>query len=257
MAKTRTPALRLVTEREGGGKPITLGHQRWAIAVNVRVLYRIAKIMLGDKGTEGSSMASVGTAMMLAFIVLMEALAERFRIEGDFLAAYLAFHNAASAHGVLGDKNSQNAGNRVVLEYLYFFVEGRKLEKKRLTRAQKADVAFLMSKLFFGLLENDPSFAASVSLEGWRRRVAELEEYRYPDFPGRALRLAEKILEEDGCTDCLDEAVAWLGRGLAACQYGKRDQILDCARRIQALVSDGHDIAEPVVILASDILANP
>lgn len=229
--KIRRPSLRSVVEAEGGGKAIRGSGSRWFLAHCVRECYRPARKMLGD--TAAPSKATIGTLLMRAFIVVMEAMAERFRVEGDFLASFLALHNAASAHGMLGDKHSQNAGNRAALEYLNIFVDGGKL-----TKAEEAEVAFLRSKIFFGLLENDPEFATTVDVNEWDRRVWELHKYCYPDFPGRALRLAKYLEEKDLEGNILPITILLTMAEKA--EFGKEDQRVECVAMGDRLVAMGH-----------------
>lgn len=235
MSKKSRPSLRSVVEAEGGGKPIRGSGPRWFLAHAVRELYRSARAML--RNTSPPEQREDGVVLMKAFIVVMEALSGRFWIEGDIFGALLATHNAASTYGLLGDKDRQNAMNARVLDDLAFY-ELNPPGRKKMSKADREDLAFVQSKAFWGLLENDKKFAANVDIYEWDRRVWELHEYQYPDFPGRALRLARHFEEADLEGNILPITILLTMAEKA--EFGKEDQRAECVAMGDRLVAMGH-----------------
>ena len=195
--------LRQVTEFEGSGKPLeemlSCGSEiRMTLALDVRTKYRPARALLRSPDTKEQ-----GVEGMRSFVQAAMSTARAAEQAGDFAAAMLAKHNAASAAGWF-DKEQQCQINREVLASASLLPDGK-------------DRDFILDKCFWALVENDPSF--SISVEQVAVRVLSMEVNQFPDFPGRAMRLAKHLLESGD----RETAISWLQRAVRA-EFGKADQ---------------------------------
>jgi hypothetical protein len=162
---------------------------------------------------------------MEQFALAQIALARELFESGDRTAAILCWHNVASSYGVVNDTAKQNAINRMIMD---MFV--RPALKSEVT--QNPETAFVYQKIFFGLLENDAEFAKDVSATQWEAAVDALEAGTYPDFPGRAVRLARTQTAQGRVAD----AVNLLMRAVAA-TFGKEDQRADAQALLDELIN--------------------
>jgi len=208
--------LRELVEYEGGGQPLSglLDPEgptvlRLACVTEVRQCYRRARALMRS-AAEGEP--ARGRSLMEEFAGKMAGLARQAEEEGDTPLALLAMHNQASALGLLGHTDEQNLLNRVVF--------GRIAE---LPGEADQELQFVFDKALFGLIENDPALLGEVGLNYWVAAVSRAETQRFPDFPGRALRLARYL---DNAVGDLDGAEDLLERALRS-EFGKADQIQD------------------------------
>lgn len=186
---------------------------RESIVLAVRTIYRPARTKLRSKDLKDQK---VGKSWMRLFIRAQEVYQDYAREQEDLAAMYLAMHNVASASGWLGlaGKKKQNAMNHGIWCLL-----------NRLTWEE--DYVFVSTKAFWGLMENSPNFSKTVSLADWQTQVLALEAGRYPDFPGRALALAEKLAQKLDAQS-VDTAISLLEKA-EACDFGKEDQKKEAA----------------------------
>lgn len=206
--------LRETVEKEGKGEAFGVAwdeaDDRTRSAMLVRYLYREARAAIHSNDLALKEKA-------LAYITMFEAesmrLAEMAVDCPDTALVLLVHHNVASIMGLAGRKAEQNKLNHMLWS---------QIEKLDPEEQVDPDIRFVRSKIFFGLLENDRDFAQSISLDLWATYVADLEADRYPDFPGRALRLAREYMKAGK----LQKAIALLVQAVA-CNFGKEDQIRD------------------------------
>ena len=237
----KTMSLREVVELEGKGGELP-GYlnamTKEMLAITVRELYRPARAKLNstdpaikEEGRRGMllfariqyAFANEAEAEANALRNSMEAVAEnRPMVETIYermMTAELARHNAASAIGWTS-KDEQNKVNRAVLNHLQGVPSEFRDENWR----------FVNSKVLFGLYENDAEFAATVEIWQLHEGVMDLWKDRYPDFPGRALRLAKKYVEMGDNKP----AIVLLKEAISA-DFGKEDQRKDAQAYLDQL----------------------
>jgi hypothetical protein len=206
--------LRTLVELEGGGKPLAelIGQPgvtdfRLLVLLAVREIYRPARAKMRS---DNPDVQGVGRDEMREFANVCRVVSGRAREKHDLALALLALHNAASAYGVLGETTVQNMFNVQVVREIEAVAGWEK----------DPDLRFVHTKAFFGRVENDTEHV--ITTQEWWQAVARLSEDRYPDYPGRALRLA-RYLDEIGQ---VQEAGILLARARAA-DFGKPDQLAD------------------------------
>lgn len=224
----RTP-LRQIVEAEGSGQLGQFGPDfgqtgRGRLVMLVQQGYRPSRVMVRS---DIIVFRHHGEAGLLIFIEEMGKFkCDHFAADPD--AALLADHNAASAYGLIGQAISQRVLNRAISDW---YLEQCHDDISQLS----PDGYFVYHKAFFGLVENDEAFRDEVGVEKWAQTVMRMAEERFPDYPGRALRLARYYRsagEPQAAFDLLHHATSDEIK-----QYGKVDQIDDCNAELQQLLA--------------------
>ncbi len=215
-------SLRNIVEAEGKGCELNVDTPASAwemLAVSVRTIYRPARAKITSFDP---ALKKEGIREMDFFVKTQKNIAKKakadakdFRNSGDMANAFLhervvdlARHNAASAMG-WSSKKDQNKINNDIFENL------QKTPKKE----RDENWRFVHSKVFFGLLENDEGFSKNIDMRSWENAVDNLFQDKYPDFPGRALRLAKEYAKQN--KKSLAKKI--LQKAIAA-KFGKEDQ---------------------------------
>lgn len=223
--------LRYLVELEGAGRLGELdvdgiaGGRRVEIVRHVQRVYRVAR---AAQRAGYPTVVVLGNQMMEEFISLHNIVGESLNVHGDIDGYHLVQHDIASASYALGRVETGISLNTGIVQYYVDLCDGDVSELSD-------DAFFVYTKAVAGLVENNEEFRNEFGVDKWGQFVMGMAERQYPDYPGRALRLARHYATNDdlqGAIDLLTYAVSDEVR-----TYGKHDQVVDCEAELKRLLA--------------------